>query len=373
MNTENLLGPVSINRLTLRNRVAVAPMTRTSAFPDGRVSPQMVDYYASYARGGYALIITEGTYTDLAHSQGYHNQPGIATDDHARSWQPVVEAVHAQSTPIILQLMHAGALSQHNRLSRTVSSSGVQPKGEQMSFYAGSGPYAFPRALNTEEIHELRSTFAESALRALKAGFDGVEIHGANGYLLDQFLTSYTNERDDRYGGSVANRVRLTSEICVAVRAAVGHNFIVGVRISQAKVNDFDYQWENGEQDAETIFATLGKSRIDYIHTTQFEANAPAFKTGPSLATLARKHSGVTIIANGSLHDIKAARDIVVRGDADVISLGRAALANADWPNRLRDGTAFRSFDPAIIQPLATLANANKYFESLDSAARSKT
>jgi 2,4-dienoyl-CoA reductase-like NADH-dependent reductase (Old Yellow Enzyme family) len=373
MNRGGLLQSVSIGGLALRNRVVVAPMTRTSALPDGRVGPLMRDYYAAFARGGYGLVITEGAYTDLAHSQGYRNQPGIATERQAQSWREVVEAVHSADARIILQLMHAGALSQHNPYAtETVAPSSVQPKGEQMALYDGTGPYRLPRSITEPEIAEVIATFAQCARRAMEVGFDGVEIHGANGYLLDQFLTSGTNRRNDRYGGNTVNRIRLTSEICREVRETVGSGFTVGVRISQGKVNDFVHKWEQGEKDAEAVFSTLGNSGVDYLHTTEFEAAAPAFGEGLSLAALAKRYAGVPVIANGSLHQATQAASFLARGDADLISLARGALANSDWPARLRDGLPFRAFEAAIIQPLATIENAHRYFASISEELASK-
>lgn len=366
MSQEDLLQPVSIGPLTLRNRVAVAPMTRTSALPDGRIGPLMTDYYAAFARGGYGLVITEGTYTDLSFSQGYRNQPGIATQAQAESWRPVVAAVKDAGAQIILQLMHAGALSQHNPyVVNTVGPSAIQPKGEQMSVYDGTGPYRSPQALSEREIGDVIATFVQSARRAEAAGFDGVEVHGANGYLLDQFLTSYTNRRADRYGGNTAGRIRLTAEVCSAIRKATGPAFTLGVRISQSKVNDFVHKWENGERDAEVVFTTLGHSGVDYVHTSEFEAWAPAFGTGPSLAALAKRHAGLPVIANGSLHNADQAARMMAQRDADLIALGRGALANSDWPHRLRDRVPFREFVPAIIQPLATLENAQAFFKAV--------
>jgi 2,4-dienoyl-CoA reductase-like NADH-dependent reductase (Old Yellow Enzyme family) len=237
------LGAVRLGGHELPNRLAVAPMTRTSARPDGTPTTEMADYYAEFAAGGIGLVISEGTYPDTAASQGYPNQPGLAGAEHVAGWRVVTERVHAAGARMIAQLMHAGALSQGNRYtSRTVAPSAVAPRGEMMPAYGGSGPWPVPEELSLAEIDEVVAGFVAAAGRAADAGFDGVEVHAANGYLLDQFITDYTNLRTDEYGGPVGNRIRLTARVVAAIRSA-WPDLLVGVRISQTKVNDFTYRW----------------------------------------------------------------------------------------------------------------------------------
>ncbi len=349
--------------LSLRNRLAVAPMTRVSATADGRATPQMADYYAAYAAGGFGLVITEGIYTDKAHAQGYLFQPGLTDDAQRDAWRTVVDRVHAHGGRLIAQLMHAGALSQGNPQRATAKGpSAVLPRGQQMTFYRGAGPYRMPEAMSDEDIATAVEGFAQAARRAREAGFDGVEIHGANGYLLDQFLTSYTNLRADGYGGSLDNRLRLTVEVIQAVRRSAGPHLAVGVRSSQGKVNDFTHKWEGGEADAARIFRTLGAQPIDYLHTTEFEAWRPAFgDQGPSLAALARQHVPVPVLANGSLHDPAQAGGMLARQEAEFVSLGRGALTHPDWPAKLQAGETLQDFDRGLLAPIADLANAARH------------
>lgn len=353
-----ILSATDIKNAALRNRLAVAPMTRVSATPQGEPTQAMHDYYLRFARGGFGLVITEGLYTDQAFSQGYLNQPGLSSDEQARGWAPITAALHAQGALAFAQLMHAGALSQGNRFrTHGVAPSSVQPKGKQMTFYYGQGDYALPREISEDEIAEVVQGFVDSAVRAVRlGGFDGVEIHGANGYLLDQFLTAHTNLRTDRWGGSVEHRVGLLVEVLTAVKAAVGELVPVGIRISQGKVNDFTAKWAGGEQDAEVVFGALARAGADFIHVTEFEAWQPAFADeGESLVALARRHApGVAIIANGSLHDVARAGEVLDAG-ADVVALGRGALANPDMPQRLTSALAPRAFDGGILGPIADI------------------
>lgn len=356
--TRALFAPIDINGRTVKNRLAVAPMTRITATEDGRVTETMTRYYERFARGGFGTVITEGIYTDQAFSQGYLHQPGITDEAQANAWKPVVNGIKAHGALVIAQMMHAGAISQGNRFrDRTVGPSAIQPKGKQMTFYYGNGSYATPDALTEEQIADAIAGIADSAARAIGvAGFDAVEIHGANGYLLDQFLTDYANNRTDRWGGATENRVRLIVETFKAVRAKVGAAVPVGVRISQGKVNDFHHKWAGAERDAEIIFGSLADAGADFVHVTEFEAWKPAFgENHRSLMHLAKRYAAKAVIfANGGLHNIEHAAAALDDG-ADIVTFGRGALANPDLPKRLLEHTALNEFDPVILHPIADI------------------
>jgi 2,4-dienoyl-CoA reductase-like NADH-dependent reductase (Old Yellow Enzyme family) len=359
------LAPTSIAGLGLRNRLAVAPMSRVSTLGDGCATDGMRRYYERFAAGGFALIVTEGTYTDQAYSQAYRNQPGIASDAQASAWSPVVRAAHGHDAKIVLQLMHAGALSQESshRLE-TIGPSAILPKGSKMSDYGGRGPYATPRAMTLDDIRNVIDGFAASARRARQVGFDGVEIHGANGYLLDQFLTTYTNVRRDAYGGDVSQRIRLMVEVVQAVVAATGPGFEVGVRVSQTKVNDFTYRWPGATSDAWLISAALRDAGASYIHVAGEGRNwleTAQLPDGNTLTRVARQASGLPVLANGGLDDPARMAFVLNEGHADLVALGRAALANPDWPTRLGRGAPFERFDEAMLQPSASLENAERW------------
>jgi 2,4-dienoyl-CoA reductase-like NADH-dependent reductase (Old Yellow Enzyme family) len=358
IDTSALFAPIVINGHSVKNRLSVAPMTRITAMQDGRATETMTRYYERFARGGFGTVITEGIYTDKAFAQGYVHQPGMTDEAQANAWKPVVSGIKAHGALAIAQLMHAGAISQGNRFrDTTVGPSAVQPKGEQMTFYHGKGRYALPAAMTEAQIADAINGFAESAGRAIElAGFDAIEIHGANGYLLDQFLTDYANTRADRWGGATENRVRLTLATFKAVRAKVGAKVPVGVRISQAKVNDYQHKWANAERDAEIIFGCLGEAGADFIHVTEFEAWKPAFTSGgPSLMQLAKRYAPkAAIFANGSLHNIEQAVAALHDG-ADIIAIGRVALANPDFQRRLSDRGILNEFDPTILGPVANI------------------
>ncbi|MBQ0828905.1 NADH:flavin oxidoreductase [Streptomyces sp. RG38] len=353
-----MFSPFVLGGVRLGNRTALAPMTRVSATEDGLVTERNARYYEGFARGGFGLVITEGVYTDTEHSQGYLHQPGLATAAQGEAWRPVVEAVHGAGGAIFAQLMHAGAQAQGNRFrEESVGPSAVAPRGEQLPFYRGSGPYRTPRALDAREIAQVRRGFADAARRAADAGFDGVEVHGANGYLLDQFLTDYLNRREDGYGGGVENRVRLAAEVVDEVLQAVGSEIAVGIRVSQSKVSDFHHRWAGGADDAEAVFTTLARTGAHFLHTTEYRALDPAFPTGTeTLARLAKKFGGLPVIANGGLEDPRDARTVLESGAADVVALGKGALAQWDWPHRVREGLEHASEPrPDTLAPLADI------------------
>ncbi|WP_214316529.1 oxidoreductase [Nonomuraea sediminis] len=359
------LRPERLGKLELANRFAVSPMTRVSAAPDGTPTAEMADYYQAYARGEFALVITEGTYTDALHSQGYTNQPGIVSDAHVAAWREITGRVHAAGSAMVLQLMHGGALSQGNRYrDDRLAPSAVPPRGEMMPEYGGHGKWPTPRAMSQADIDEAVSGFVASAVRARAAGFDGVEVHGANGYLVDQFLTDYTNRRDDSYGGPVANRVRFAADVVAAIRAEVGPEFCVGIRLSQGKVNDFTHRWAGGVHDAEITFSALADAGATYLHIASEGRDwieTARLDGDVTITGLARRVTGLPVIANGGMHDLGQAAQVLDDGHADVVSIGRGALANPDLPRRLTRGLPLEAFDHMMLQPMATLSNARQW------------
>lgn len=344
----------------LRNRTVVAPMSRVSAGTEGIPTEQMAAYYARFAEGGFAAVITEGTFTDALFSRSYQHQPGLVTDEQQAGWARAVERVHAEGGAFIAQLMHAGALSQC--LANTVAPSAVRPKGAKMIDYGGSGPFPLPQEITVLDIDAVIEGFVGAARRARAAGFDGIEVHGANGYLFDQFLTPYTNLRTDRYGGTAADRVRLTAETLAAIRAAVPSDFVVGVRLSQTKVNDLEHRW-SGRREAAVYFAAVAEAGADYLHIASEGRDwlqTAMIEPNTSVTALARAVTDLPVLANGGMHDPARAAEILGEGHADLVALASGALANPDWPRRLRDGRPIEKFDHRILHPEASLDNAER-------------
>lgn len=344
-----LFDSFTLENLTFDNRVGLAPMTRVSATEDGRATAEMARYYRKFAEGGFSFLVTEGVYTDEAYSQGYLNQPGLATEAQADSWERVTEAVHDADAAIFAQLMHSGAQTQGNPHTggETLGPSEVAPKGEKAEAYGGSGAFPTPKKATEADLETAKDGIVQSARNAVEAGFDGVEIHAANGYLLNQFLSTHFNERDDEYGGAPENRVRFPAEVVEAVDAATPEEFVVGVRLSQTAVTDDEYAWPEGE-DAAAVFAEeLSAAGAGYVHVTEPDATEPTFESGLTLAGAAAEYAveDTAIVDNGGLGDPDAAREKLENG-SDLITLGTGALANPDWPERVRAEEALAAFDP---------------------------
>lgn len=357
-----LFDSITLNELSLENRIGLAPMTRVSATDDGRATAAMARYYRKFAEGGFSFLVTEGIYPDDSYSQGYLNQPGLVTDDQVEAWRQVTDAVHDADAPVFAQLMHAGAQTQGNPHvdgEQTIAPSAVQPNAEKVEAYGGSGEFPTPKAATKDELAAIRESFVRAAENALDAGFDGVEIHAANGYLLHEFLSADFNRRDDEYGGSPENRVRFPKEVVAAVDEAVPAEFVVGVRVSQTAVTDEDYRWPEGEDAAAVFFEALSSAGADYVHVTEPDATTPAFgDDGPTLAEAAADYAAdeTVIIDNGGLGTPEAAREKIDSG-ADLVTLATSALANPDWPTRVADGDELTAFDPTeFLVPTAELS-----------------
>jgi N-ethylmaleimide reductase len=350
---ELLFRSFGLGPYTLPHRIVMAPLTRSRARQPGNVPTRLnACYYAQ--RASAAFIVSEATQVSMQ-GQGYAWTPGIHSREQVEGWRLVTDAVHDAGGRIFLQLWHVGrishpALQPDNMLP--VAPSAIKPSGEAfIENENGEGalvPFVTPRALQIEEMPYLVQQYVRGARNALRAGFEGVEIHGANGYLLDQFINSRTNRRTDRYGGAVENRARLLLEVVEAVSGVWGPDR-VGVRLSPlGTFNDI------GDDDPETTFghiaAELGASHLAYLHIVNPAMSALEKNIEPDPRTLAmvdlmrEKYRGTLIIAGGFDHD--TAERWLAQGRADLIAFGRKFLANPDLPERLRLRAPLNPDDP---------------------------
>ncbi|GLY84464.1 alkene reductase [Actinoallomurus iriomotensis] len=325
--------------LALPNRVVMAPMTRVRAAAGGLATPSMAAYYAQRATAG--LIISEGVQPSLV-GQSNPGTPGLHTDEQVAAWRPVTAAVHANGGRIFAQIMHGGRVSHPDTIgTRPVGPSAVPAAGDVFT-PAGPRPAPTPRALETAEVPEHAASYARAARRAVEAGFDGVELHGANGYLISQFLSSNANLRTDRYGGSVAGRIRFAVEAVSATVDAVG-GARTGIRLSPGGTF-----WGVEETDVPELYGALltELARLDlaYVH---LEATAEE----EVLVDLRRAWPG-TLIMNpvlpmGAKQTGRAEADHWLGLGAELISFGRGFLANPDLVERLRTGLPLAPVDEA--------------------------
>ncbi len=341
MSSDSLFSPLAVGPLRLSHRVVMAPLTRMRSGQPGNVPTAMnAEYYAQRATPG-GLIIAEATQV-MPEGQGYPATPGIHSAEQVAGWKSVTDAVHAKGGLIYLQLWHAGRAS-HSSLQPNsglpVAPSPVPMEGRAMTAGFGAEPCQTPRALETSEIAGVVKAFGAGAANAKAAGFDGVEIHGANGYLIEQFMQSRTNLRTDAYGGSIANRCRLLIEIVEAVTGVWGADS-VGVRLSP-----FGIANQSGEDEPMPLYTyaveQLRPFGLAYLHLIEPRASG----TGkadiirddqPSAAKLFRPLWTGPLIAAGGF-DGASADAIIARGDADAVAFGRPFIPNPDLPARLRN------------------------------------
>jgi len=339
----DLFSPITLGPYELPNRIVMAPMTRNRATKDG--VPQAINalYYAQRASAG--LIITEASPIS-PQGIGYPNTPGIYQQDQVTGWRKVTKAVHENGGRIFLQLWHVGRVShpsmQPNQ-ALPVAPSAIKPEGEAFT-YEGLQAFVTPRALETEEIPGIVEQYRQAAAKALEAEFDGVEIHAANGYLIDQFLRDGTNHRNDQYGGSLENRARLLLEVIEAV-TGVWDTDRVGVRLSP--LNPFNSMFDS---DPETLFSYVVKQlnplHLAYLHIVEgaigVSGNAgPAFK----MSKLREQYRGLYMANSG--YDKTRANEALQNGRSDFISFGILFLANPDLPTRLAQNTPLNTLDQA--------------------------
>jgi N-ethylmaleimide reductase len=335
--SSSLFAPYTLGRIELANRLVMAPMTRNRAGSDGVPTDSMATYYGQ--RAGAGLIVTEGTQPSAA-GQGYPNTPGIHTTEQAAAWRRVTDAVHERGGRIFLQLMHAGRIS-HPSLqpdgALPVAPSAVRPAG-QVFTPEGLQDFVEPRALETDEIQDVVREFADAARLAVnEAGFDGVEVHGANGYLLHQFLAEGTNQRTDRYGGSAENRARFLIEATTAVAEAVGADR-VGVRVSPANSFNDIIEHETEEVYAAAV-AGLEPLGLAYLHVVE----GP-----PTVTEKIRSNWSKTLIVNPAFSletTTENLQALLADGRTDLVAVGRAFLANPDLVRRLESGAELNASD----------------------------
>ena len=333
-----LFDPVRLGDLDLPNRIIMAPLTRARATEDGRVPTDLVrEHYVQRASAG--LIIAEATSVDPM-GVGYARTPGIWSDEQVAAWKPVTDGVHEAGGRILLQLWHVGRISDPSLLNGAspVAPSAIAAKGE-VSLLRPKRPYPTPRALDRAEIPGVVEAYRRGAQNAQAAGFDGVEIHGANGYLLDQFLQDGSNHRNDDYGGSIENRARLMLEVADACVSVWGAGRVSMHLAPRGDAHDM------GDSDLTATFThvarELGRRRLAFLFAREHDAPD---RIGPHL----KAAFGGAFIANERFTLEQSAADLA-EGRADAISYGLKFIANPDLPRRLRLGAPLNEVNPATL------------------------
>lgn len=342
MSKEILFTPYRLGALELPNRLVMAPLTRGRANPDGTPNALMAEYYRQRATAG--LLITEATPVS-AQGVGWVNAPKIYEEKHAEGWKQVTQAVHEEGGRIFLQLWHMGRASHpdfHNG-ELPVAPSAIAAQGESHA-PGGKKPYVTPRALRTEEIPGVIADYARAVRLAREAGFDGVEVHGANGYLIDQFLRDGSNQRTDEYGGSVANRVRFLLEVTAAVVSAWSADH-VGVRLSPT--NPYNDMRDSDPVATFTHAAkTLNRFGLAYLHVLEGRDGHWSAVPGEKVTPHIRRVFKGPIIANAG-YDADSAAQTIAAHEADLVAFGVPFIANPDLVYRFQTGAELNPPDMA--------------------------
>jgi len=365
---DRLFSPFQIGSLTLPNRTIMAPLTRSHS-PNGIPGENVAAYYRRRAEGGIGLIISEGTTINHRASNGYPDVPRIYGDDALEGWRRVVEGVHAAGGKMAAQIWHVGL---HRRR-------GMEPAPDEI----GVGPVNIfedgelvTRGLEKDEIAEIVAAYGQAAKDAKSVGFDGVEIHGAHQYLIDQFFWNTTNGRDDEYGGPIESRVRFGTEVVAAVRAAVGPDFPVLFRFSQWKIMDYSAKIANSPEELGRILVPLSEAGVDVFHASTRRFWEPEFPgSNLNLAGWAKKLTGKPSVTVGSIGLNKAFSVEQLMGsedpaaqttdidelctrlnndEFDFVALGRAILGDPHWVNKVKSGDfdGIKPFDKNALHTL---------------------
>ena len=328
----DLFDSLTVKSWTLPHRLVMAPLTRNRADADGVPGDLAVEYYAQRASAG--LIITEGTQPSAV-GQGYLNTPGLHSAEQVAGWRRVADAVHERGGRIVAQLMHAGRVSHPDNKHglETVAPSAIAAPNEMFTA-DGMKPHPVPRALELDEIPAVVEEYVQAARNAVEAGLDGVEVHAANGYLIHQFLAPGSNQREDEYGGSPANRARFAVEVTRAVAEAIGPER-VGIRISPA--HNIQGATETDPADVEATYGTL----VEAIAPLGLAYLSILADPRQDLVQRLRKDFGGVVIANDGFGEITTrenAQAILDEDLADAVAVGRPFLANPDLPRRWETG-----------------------------------
>lgn len=344
MTDTSLFEPYKLGSLTLSNRIVMAPLTRNRAGAGLVPGAFAAEYYAQRASAG--LIITEATQVS-EQAQGYQDTPGLYTSDQIAGWRKVTDAVHAKGGRIFVQLWHVGRVSHVDLLGGKAPVAPSAIRAEAKTFVNNSfADLSAPRALDTDEIPAIVASFRQAAANAIAAGFDGVEVHGANGYLLDQFLRETANVRTDAYGGSIENRARLLLEATEAVAKQIGADR-TGVRLSPVSPASGIVISGNEQPQFDYVVEQLDKLGIAYVHIVEGATGGSRDAAPFDFGALRHRFKNTYLANNGYSRELAASR--LIEGKADLFAFGRPFIANPDLVERLKAGATLAQIDPATI------------------------
>ncbi|CCH55926.1 NADH:flavin oxidoreductase/NADH oxidase [Fibrisoma limi BUZ 3] len=337
-----LFSKAQLGNLTLQNHIAMAPMTRNRATADHIPTDIMATYYAQ--RASIGLIITEGT-APSPNGEGYARIPGIHNAAQVAAWKKVTDAVHEKGGKIFVQLMHTGRIGHHTHLAgnaEVVAPSAIAAAGDIYTDEQGMQPHPTPRELTAGEVKATIQEFVTASQNAIEAGFDGVELHGANGYLIEQFISPDSNQRTDEYGGSIENRSRFLLDIAEATGKAIGFDK-VGVRLSPYGVFNDIKPYADVDQTYFYITEKLNELGVVYVHLVDHSSMGAPIVPDQVVDGIRERFKGALILSGG--YDADRAEAVLQSGKADLVAFGRPVLANPDFVERLKIGAELNQPD----------------------------
>lgn len=335
MSDNILFTPFQLKSLTLKNRIGVAPMTRMSSPGESIPRQDVFDFLIRRAENGAAIVYTEAIITDYESAQGYPGQARMLTQRQIDAWQPVVKAIQNEGSVAIMQMFHCGRMSWQkiNPANRVIAPSPITPKQNNP---LTQEPYTVPDEMTEFDINHVINGFVETAKGAVEAGFDGIEIHGAHGYLINNFLSFYSNQRTDSYGGSVENRFRFAHEVIQAVHKVVPGDRLLVFRISNWGVADMEVSLFESKAEYQATIKMLTKEPIDVISVSTYGYSDKAFGTDQNMTEITREVTALPLMICGQIYDRASAEDALK--SADIALSGKSILLNPDWVEDIRAG-----------------------------------
>ncbi len=335
MGDDTLFSPFKLKGFNLKNRIGVAPMTRMSSPGDSIPRQDVLDFLVRRAQNDAAIVYTEAIVTDYESAQGYPKQARLTTQRQIDAWKPVVKAIQQEGAVAVMQMFHCGRMAwpEINPAGRVIAPSAITPK--QDNPMTGS-PYTLPDAMTQFDIDHVIKGFVETARGAVEAGFDGIEIHGAHGYLINAFLSSYSNQRTDAYGGSVENRYRFAHEVIEAVRKVVPQERLLVFRISNWGIADMEVSLFESKAEWQQVIRLLSDEPIDAISVSTYDYSEKAFGTDQNMAQLTRAVTDLPIMICGKIYDRATADEALQH--TDIVLSAKSILLNPNWLQDIKAG-----------------------------------
>lgn len=333
--TSLLFSPFTIKQITCKNRIGVAPMTRMSASGDSIPREDVLQFLITRAEKGAGLVYTEAIVTDYESSQGYPGQARILNQNQVDAWKNVTEKIRSHGAVSVCQVFHCGRMAYEgiNPANRVIAPSPVAPMQENPMTGA---PYPVPEQMSRFDMDHVINGFVETAKGVMAAGFDGLELHCAHGYLLNQFLSTYANRRTDAYGGSMENRYRFVHEVIQAVRPHIPDDRLLLVRVSNWGIADMDVSLFSGAAEWQQMIQMFSQEPIDAISVSTYDFSRPAFGTDKTMAGITRDVTDLPLLICGKIYDKKTAEQALQ--DADLVLSGKSMLLNPDLVSDMAAG-----------------------------------